>query len=846
MAHVTPGSEFGWRSGWAKRPNYYLDNLPPLLETGRGSPTGVVFYNHFQFPARYHNAMFACDWSQGTIVAIRMDASGGSYQARREVFLEGRPLNATDLDVGPDGWLYFSTGGRGTEGGVYRIVWTGQSPPQPKLSGALQAVRQPQLQSAWGRQQVASIQQSLGSAEWGRQLEAVADGARNSAADRVAALDLMQLVGPFPKPSSLVKYSRDSHAELRAKAAYLMGIHVDDACGERLVELLRDADPTVRRIACESLARGAYQPKPEPLTRLLADPDRFVAWAAGRALQRLPVDQWSDLVVEAESPRAFLAGSIALLAVEPSDATLDAIITRGADVMNGFLNDDDFVDLLRVFQRGLDYGKLTHKNVPDLCKQLSREFPANESPDRVQKINRELTQLLVYLQESSVLERFLGRLESDVSMEEKLNVAFYVRFIEQGWTTDQKLRLLEFYEKAHDLEGGHSLAGYVDNACRDFVATFDDEQRERVFAQALRWPVGALWVLAGLPENPGEKILSQLIELDERWPKNPSPAEKRLATGVVAVLGRSQDPTAMDHLREQFETKPERREDLAMGLAQSPGGKNWSLLLRALPIVEGVAAQEVLSQLATVNEAPEDSETIRQTILCGLKLRENGGALAVNLLARWTGEKPHRSGDSWDQGLAAWQEWFRENYPDDPAPELPAAVAKNKWNYDELLGFLGGDHATQGDPQRGESVFSKAQCIKCHRFGGRGEGVGPDLTTVSQRFQRKEILESLMFPSHVISDQYASKTIVTEEGRTFTGIVAPLGTDSVVVLQSNGQKVTISKDEISETAASRTSAMPEGLLNELSLDEIADLFSYLGTAPKGTKFTVQQRSSLRE
>ena len=315
----------------------------------------------------------------------------------------------------------------------------------------------------------------------------------------------MQLVGPFPKPDALVKYSRDSHAELRAKAAYLMGIHVDDACGERLVELLRDADPTVRRIACESLARGGYQPKPEPLTRLLADPDRFVAWAAGRALQRLPVDQWSDLIIEVESPRAFLSGSIAILAMEPPDATLDAIITRGADLMSGFLNDDDFVDLLRVFQRGLDYGKLTHKNVPELCEQLNREYPANEPSDRVQKINRELTQLLVYLQEASVLERFLSVLESNVSMEEKLNVAFYVRFIEQGWTTDQKLRLLEFYEKAHDLEGGHSLAGYVDNACRDFVANFNDEQRERVFAQALRWPAGAYGCWPGCRKIPDKR-----------------------------------------------------------------------------------------------------------------------------------------------------------------------------------------------------------------------------------------------------------------------------------------------------------------------------------------------------
>ena len=843
--HVTAGGEYGWRSGWAKWPSYYLDSLPAVIETERGSPTGVVFYNHNQYPARYHNAMFACDWSQGTIVSIRMQPSGASYKAQREVFLEGRPLNATDLDVGPDGWLYFATGGRGTEGGVYRIIWTGKAPPQPKLSEVMQAVRQPQLQAAWARQQVASIQQSVGSAEWGRQLTAIADNAGAPIADRLQALDLMQLVGPFPTPRSLVKYSRDSHAEMRAKAAYLMGIHVDPACQTRLVELLRDAQPSVRRIACNSLARGGYQPEAETLVALLSDADRFVSWAAARALQTLPLDEWSSPFIESENTRVFLAGSAALLAVETPNEVLDSILSRGSELMNGFVSDDDFVDLLRVLQLGLQFGKLTRKNVPDLCRQLEKEYPANEPDGQVQRINRELIRLLAYLQETGAIGRCLDVLSGDAPLEEKLHIACCLRFIDDGWTAPQKLAMIEFFEKARETQAGHSFEGYIDNVSRDFLAHFNDDEREQVLSQASRWPASALLLLATLPEKLDPRIVSLLIELDGRLPQsstpaNSTPAMKRLSTGLVAVLGGSKEPAAMAHLREQFEKSPERREDLAMGLAQSPEGENWPLLLRSLSVVEGVAAQEVLTQLASVDQAPKEPEPIRQTIICGLKLGENGGPLAVKLLAKWTGEKVAAPGDKWDAALAAWQSWFQENYPDEPAAELPAAAETTKWDYHELLGFLTGDTATQGDPRRGEAIFTKAQCIKCHRFGNRGDGVGPDLTTVSQRFQRKEILESLLYPSQVISDQYSSKTVTTSEGQTFTGIVAPLGSSAVAILQANGEKVTIDKDEISETAPSKKSVMPEGLLNQLSLDEIADLFAYLGTTPKSTKITIQQ------
>lgn len=835
--HVIAGGEFGWRSGWAKWPAYFVDSLGAVIETGRGSPAGLEFYNHRQFPARYQNALFACDWSQGRILAIHMVPGEGSYTAKSEVFLEGHPLNATDLAVGPDGWLYFCTGGRGTEGGIYRIVWTGIVPTQPVLSGVLEAIRQPQLQSAWARQKIATVQQSLG-ADWGRQLVAVAESPRHSAADRVRALELMQLVGPFPTTKLLVTLSADQHADVRAKAAYLMGIHTDSSTRGRLEALLSDRDARVRRVACESLARGGYTPPAAGLARLLGEKHRAVAWAAARALQNLPSDNWARYVIDAPTPAAFLHGAHALLAINPPDATLDAVLTRASDLMRGELSDPEFVALLRVLQLGLDRGRLVRKNVPELCRQLADEYPANEPLDREQRIDRELIRLLAYLQEDSILPRALAELKRNLPIEERVHLAAYLRFLKSGWTTDQKLTLLEFYEEAHLVEGGHSFAGYIDNLARDFVADFSDEQKSQVLAHATRFPHHTVWVLASLPENPGEATIDQLLALDKRLQRLDSPDAKRLGTAIVAVLARSGDAKAMAHLREQFDEHPERREDLAMGLAQVPTGDNWPYLLRSLSVVEGVAAQEVLNQLYASDRLTDEAEPVRQVILCGLRLGDNGGALAVKLLAKWLGDDVSGEDDGWDKALAAWQTWFEEKYPDETPARLPKEAETAKWSYQELLGYLTSAEGESADASAGANVFQKAQCAKCHRFGGRGEGVGPDLSMVSQRFQRKEILESILFPSQVISDQYMSKTMVTSSGKTYTGLLAPAGDNAVVVLQSSGEKVTIANDELAETAPSKVSAMPEGLLNSLTLQEIADLFAYLNK-PTESRVTVQ-------
>jgi putative heme-binding domain-containing protein len=88
------------------------------------------------------------------------------------------------------------------------------------------------------------------------------------------------------------------------------------------------------------------------------------------------------------------------------------------------------------------------------------------------------------------------------------------------------------------------------------------------------------------------------------------------------------------------------------------------------------------------------------------------------------------------------------------------------------------------------------------------------------------VLESIIYPSKVISDQYRSTQIVTLDGQTYNGLAAPMG-DTVTVLLQDGSKVTLKKGDIERQFASLVSVMPERLLDELTLEEIADLFALL-------------------
>ena len=126
LNHVVSGSEFGWRNGAGKRPGFYSDNLPAVIDIGPGSPTGTTFGYGAKFPARYQNALFILDWSWGKLHAVHLEPDGSTYKAVREEFLSGAPLPLTDAVIHPgDGAMYFAIGGRRVQSGLYRVTYTG-------------------------------------------------------------------------------------------------------------------------------------------------------------------------------------------------------------------------------------------------------------------------------------------------------------------------------------------------------------------------------------------------------------------------------------------------------------------------------------------------------------------------------------------------------------------------------------------------------------------------------------------------------------------------------------------------------------------------------------------------
>ena len=128
---IVSGGDYGFRESSGKLHEYCPDVVPPLINVGPGSPTGVVAGLGAKFPAKYQHAIFACDWTYGTLYAVHLTPEGAGYHAKLEEFIAGKPLPLTDAVIGKDGAMYFAIGGRRTQSAVYRVTYVGKESTAP-------------------------------------------------------------------------------------------------------------------------------------------------------------------------------------------------------------------------------------------------------------------------------------------------------------------------------------------------------------------------------------------------------------------------------------------------------------------------------------------------------------------------------------------------------------------------------------------------------------------------------------------------------------------------------------------------------------------------------------------
>jgi putative heme-binding domain-containing protein len=162
---------------------------------------------------------------------------------------------------------------------------------------------------------------------------------------------------------------------------------------------------------------------------------------------------------------------------------------------------------------------------------------------------------------------------------------------------------------------------------------------------------------------------------------------------------------------------------------------------------------------------------------------------------------------------------------------VPKGPGKN-YSTDEIVALAqGGLHGRNFE--KGKAMFASTLCVKCHHFAGDGGNVGPDITGAGSRYTLRDLVENIVEPSKVISDQYGTEQLEMKDGTTLVGRVIVEENGKIFLMQS-----ALAPDALTPVTAAdvktrkpfNISMMPPGLINTLNKDELLDLLAYVLSA----------------
>lgn len=133
----------------------------------------------------------------------------------------------------------------------------------------------------------------------------------------------------------------------------------------------------------------------------------------------------------------------------------------------------------------------------------------------------------------------------------------------------------------------------------------------------------------------------------------------------------------------------------------------------------------------------------------------------------------------------------------------------------------------QGDKDRGKPVFVK-ECSACHQLEGIGSSIGADLTAIRNR-GLEAVLLNILDPNREVKPAFQSYVLVTDEGRTISGIITAETTNSLTIRRADGTAETVLRIHIDELRTTGLSFMPEGLEKQIDVQSMADLLAYLNS-----------------
>lgn len=165
------------------------------------------------------------------------------------------------------------------------------------------------------------------------------------------------------------------------------------------------------------------------------------------------------------------------------------------------------------------------------------------------------------------------------------------------------------------------------------------------------------------------------------------------------------------------------------------------------------------------------------------------------------------------------RELFEKYLPEEQRPKRLGNVVRP----DILL-------AMPGDAGEGQRLFVEAagvQCRNCHKIHQHGTEVGPELTHIGKKYDRRRLLDNILNPSREMDPKYVTYMAETSDGRLFTGLLIERSADAIVLKDARNQLLRLNAADVEQLTPQQQSLMPDLLLRDMTAQQVADLLAYL-------------------
>jgi putative membrane-bound dehydrogenase-like protein len=800
LLHILDASDFGWRlrpgSGccqtdvsraafWGEIPG----TVPGLVKTGRGAPSGLTIYQGTRFPKFFRGLLLYPDVFRQTVRAYRVEPSGSSFRVveQFELLRSNDPLfRPCEAVVGPDGavyicdWRTHSAGagqhfGNGKNGRIYRLTWDG-------LEGAPAIAPGPKdVWAAIARQP-------------DEELIVLLDGP-DFELRRRALRELVRRVEDKQSEFSLVAFAKDASRSLAGRVAAIGGACRSYSASVQgaLLDLMEDDEADLRRLACDLLSRNTTADHLEQTDRLVAHRlAQLVVFDVSNAVRRAAALALGRVVSLVPGQEAVGRSALdALVAAFRSTDGSDPHLRHGLAQAFGRSGSAGMDRLRELIESGDAEARetcvavletLRSRGAGELLDELLASHPPGLAVEQWVRLMVAYRYIIVEPPHPTVaISRWLtAHKDADprIQMAALESLGLSKQFGADVGSAEvieaTALRLLGHSDAETRVLAIRSVGNArLKGLTRHLIAALGDvkrgESERRAIVEALgKLRAGKLYFRTETTEPGIDSMLDDVIALAKD-------ANQGALRAEILVLVSQIDL--------------DRAKPVALAWLDSP---NRSLIQAAVGVL-GTDSDETLA--------------IGKRFIDG-KLDRHFLPQVAELLRR------HAARDS-DAEFGVLL-----------AQVLQGAVASadDQARLGELL--------ASGDAHRGRDLFrdvERTKCLTCHRLQGDGGQVGPDLTGIWQSHTQSKLVEALLTPSAEIKEGYAAWTVLTLEGQVYSGLKVAESDEVVILRDVNGNDLRVPVDHVILQEESATSLMPDGLVAQLSLAEIADLVAFLSS-----------------